>query len=58
MIPPDDPIRPDFIKTVRMLRTERDYSFQQAKDEAIRMFDQRGWPVPESMRRINVSSAR
>ena len=45
---------PDFIKTVRMLRTERDYTFQQAKDEVIKMFDQRGWVLPEYVRRLKV----
>ena len=45
---------PDFIKTVRMLRTERDYTFRQALDEAIKMFDQRGWVLPDYMRRLKV----
>lgn len=37
---------PNFIDVVRMLRKERDLGFNEAKDQAIAMFEKRGWPHP------------
>jgi hypothetical protein len=37
---------PNFIKTVRMYRQERDLTFVEAKELAIREFEKRGWSHP------------
>lgn len=37
---------PNFLKVVRMYREERELSFADAKDLAIREFEKRGWSHP------------
>jgi hypothetical protein len=39
---------PDFLAVVRTYRTVRELSFLDARDEALRIFRAKGWPVPRS----------
>jgi hypothetical protein len=43
---------PNIITFIRTLRNEFDWSYEYARDEAIRRFEERGWPVPESIKRL------
>lgn len=46
---------PDIIKVIRMYRSERELTFQEARDTAVREFRKRGWDVPESIAKVRVS---
>jgi hypothetical protein len=37
---------PNFLKVVRMYREERDLSYAEARDLAVREFEKRGWRHP------------
>lgn len=43
---------PRIIRAIEMYRRERGITYEQATEEAIRQYDRRGWPVPESIRRV------
>lgn len=39
--------QPDFIKAIRMYRSERGLSLQEARDMAVMEFIKRGWTIPD-----------
>jgi hypothetical protein len=43
---------PNILDVIRTLRKERDWPFSLAKDTAIEMFRERGWPIPPSIERL------
>lgn len=42
---------PNILDVIRMYRKERDWPFERARDEAIRAFKAKGWPMPEYFER-------
>lgn len=42
---------PNILDVIRMYRKERDWTFEKACDEAVRMFNEKGWPMPDWFRR-------
>lgn len=43
---------PNILTVIKMYRELRGWSFAKARDEAIAAFRARGWPIPESIERL------
>lgn len=43
------PKHPDLLDVIRMYRKERDISYCEARDLAIKQFEKHGWPLPSYM---------
>ncbi len=43
---------PSIIAVIAMLRKERNWPYELARDGAIEMFKQKKWPIPESIEHL------
>jgi len=48
---------PHILKVIQMYRTVRGWSYEEACREGLRVFDARGWEIPDSIRGVLVLKA-